>query len=83
MDYASDTSRHNQLSRSNNINNTKLIYLHTPNTNEVDSQTTQLIDTGSHDHTFSGPDNIGNNKINTRSTPGTCVNCTQGTMQMI
>ena len=83
MDYASDTSRHNQLFRSNNINNTKPIYLHTPNTNEVYSQTDPLIDTGSHDHTFSRPDIIVNNKTNTISTPGTSDNYTQGTMQLI
>ena len=83
VDYAFDTSRHNQLFRSNNIDNTKIIYLHPPNTNEVYSQPDLLIDTGSHDHTFSRPNNIGNNKINSKSTSGTSDNCPQGAMQLL
>ena len=74
MNYACETSRHNNISCINNDGDNKIIYLNTVGTNEIYTQVDHILD---NNHISSHANNMGNNTINTISTFGTIDKHTQ------
>ena len=71
VDYTTDTSRHNNISRTNNTDNNKLIYLNAGGTNTAYTQGGHILD---NNHNFRYYNTIGNGITSDNYTQGNYVN---------